>query len=158
MSDGTINRFGDLVVPIPTADSAQEAVNAALDSADDADMREILNTQGDLHEKGSSEANAAVNIAAAKTADELAVEAAEEALVIEIDKKLDAYAAAVMSSPVVIDMVDAALEDADEENPVVANVHARLVAVEEKVKGFEAILDEFKQRALLAFKHAGFRF
>ena len=162
-------RDGGFVVPLPTAASAQAAVDATLDSADEADMREILNTQGDLHERGSSEANAETIRANAKTADEIAVTKAVADLESQFEEELDKQMDAILSSPAVDAMLQAALEDAADDEAELGGVNPnaqtllsltnqRVTALEQKVAAFETILVQFRERALAAFKHAGFKF
>lgn len=164
---GAIRRSGDPVVKPMTEEEAQAAVNATLDSADEADLREISNSEGDLHSPGSSETNAELNKAAAMTADELAVKQAEDELEAKLEAELDAAMDKVLSSPEIVAMLDAAVEDAaqdvDETTPegrglIAESMARRVLALEQKVAAFETILNEFKVRALAAFKHAGFKF
>lgn len=154
------DRVAEPVVPIPTAESAQAAVDATLDSADEADMRELTTHTGDIA-PGSNEENAEANRANAITADELAVKRAEEDLDAELEKALDTVLDQALASPEIDAMINAALEDEDpseSQKEVIHSLAQRVRVLEGKMAAFDTLLNEFKERALAAFKHAGFKF
>jgi len=49
-------------------------------------------------------------------------------------------------------------EEQPEKSTALTNVYTRIMAVEKRVADFEALLKEFRDRAITAFKHAGFKF
>jgi hypothetical protein len=81
----------------------------------------------------------------------------------EVNDQLDALTDEILKGPVVSDMIEAALED-EEHSPTfiplggIGDVNERLDVIEKRQAAFEAILIEFRERALQAFKHAGFKF
>jgi hypothetical protein len=80
-----------------------------------------------------------------------------------VNDKFDAITEEILRTPMVSDMIEAALADQDEKPFFIplggfGNVNERLDAIEKRQAAYEAVLVEFKERALAAFKHAGFKF